>query len=158
MTIAATEYPTAVTPWRSELAARQSEIAEFILTHADPEEAMRLAQDIAHDLADAVKQQLRARHGRTFDSLLDYEPPPATYRFKPDPVTERILSAIAECPGITHRELAARRGLGNGGRSSGSLGILLPMLFRTRQIRREGSGSPGNVFRYYPSESTETKP
>ena len=60
-----------VTPWRQQVAAQRHALAEFILAHADPEEALRVAHDAAHDLGDAVKRHLIARHGRTFDPMFD---------------------------------------------------------------------------------------
>jgi hypothetical protein len=143
-----------VTSWRAELETRRAEIAEFILAHAEPEAAMRLAQDTAHDLAHAVKQKLRAVHGRTFDPLFDYQPPPPTYKFRPDPSLVRIMAAVTETPGITATELTTLPGLA----SWSSVCVLLPMLVREGRLRREGTGGPGGAFRYYPAAQMEAEP
>lgn len=60
-----------VTLWRQQIVAMRQDLAEFILSHADPEEALRVAHDTALDLSGQVKRTLIESHGRTFDHLHD---------------------------------------------------------------------------------------
>lgn len=68
---AATDH--SVTIWRAELSQGAKALAERILASADPEEAMAVAQRACADLRDAVKMGLVARHGSTFDPIVDHD-------------------------------------------------------------------------------------
>ena len=141
-----------VTPWRQQVAAQRHALAEFILAHADPEEALRVAHDTAADLGDAVKRKLIQRHGRTFDPLFDEQPVVSPIKVRSaDSHEQQLLAAIAENPGATRQDLVR---VLTGRKVVPGLGGFIPVLCRAMadagKIEERGMGVSYDPFRYYP--------
>lgn len=144
-------HPVPVTPWRRELQELSHRMVSFIRQHAEPEEAFRVARDVADDVVYETKRHLRSTYGRVFDPIFDGTEKIDQFH-EVNGVGDKgdhaaaIVALLRERPGIRLIELTiglyGRNNSATRSRVNAGLAELGPKVGRT------GLGTRNNPFRY----------